>query len=148
MSEYIVKIIPRNPFFKASTPALSSAKAFLEGQIHCDSIAVTSSETPLFIDCGTNLEKIFCPSCGAALDFGWWGDAMDKAAEKAFLCLETEMPCCKKTISLNDLTYEFPCSFACHTICLYNPKPFRKDTILEAVQAILGTDVRLIEAHL
>lgn len=148
MSEHIVKIIPQNPFYKVSAPALQAVKAFLETQIHCDFIEVTSSETPVFVDCGTNLEKISCPQCGAELDFGWWGEAMDEAAEDVFISLETEMPCCKKIVSLNDLNYEFPCGFACCLICIYNPEQFMKDNIIDTVQNILDTGVRIVEAHI
>lgn len=37
---------------------------------------------------------------------------MNKAAECEFISLKTEMPCCKRIISLNDLDYYFPCGFA------------------------------------
>lgn len=148
MSEYVVKIIPRNPFYKGSVSALQSVKDLFERQIDCDVIEVTSAETPVFVDCGANLEKIYCPQCGAELDFDWWGEAMGRAAEGEFMSLETEMPCCKRIVSLNDLNYEFPCGFACCLICIYNPKQFMKDDVIESVKGILGTEVRIIEAHM
>ena len=148
MSEHIVKIIPQNPLYKVSAPELQSVKAFLETQINCDFIEVKSSETPAFVDCRTNLEKISCPQCGAELDFDWWGEAMDKAAEDEFISLETEIPCCKKIVSLNDLNYEFPCGFACCQICIYNPEQIMKDNIIDTVQNILGTGIRIVEAHI
>lgn len=47
---------------------------------NCDFIKVEINETPVFVDCGENLERISCPECSAGLDFEWWGDSMDKAA--------------------------------------------------------------------
>ncbi len=148
MSEHIVKIIPKNPFYKGSVSALQSVKAFLERQIDCDDSEMTSAETPVFVDCGANLEKISCPQCGAELDFDWWGGAMGKAGEEEFMSLEAEMPCCKRIVSLNDLNYEFPCGFACCQICISNPEQFEKDNVIEVVKSSLGTDVRNIEAHI
>lgn len=148
MSDYIVKIMPEDPFYKVSEPTLQSVKAFLETQIHCDSIEVESNETPIFIDCGTNLEKISCPECNAELDFDWWGEAMAKAAEDGFTSLEAKMPCCQKNVSLNDLNYYSTCGFACCLICIHNPKQSVNDKIIDTVRNILGTGVRIVEAHI
>ena len=147
MSDHIVKMIPHDPFYKAPISALEQAKAFLESQLHCDSVEIVLDETPVFVDCGSNLEKISCPQCSTELDFGWWGDAMDKACEGAFASLDTQTPCCKKMVSLNDLVYTFPCGFACCQICIYNPEPFDKNEISAQLQNIFGADVRIIEAH-
>lgn len=148
MSEHIVKIIPQNPFYKVSAPALQSVKAFLETQIHCDFIEVISAETPFFVDCGANLERISCPQCGTELDFGSWGEMMDKAAEDEFMSLETEMPCCKKTVSLNNLKYEFPCGFACCSVCIHNPEQFVKENMIDIIQNTIGDGIRIIEFHI
>lgn len=148
MSDHIVKIIPKDPFCKISEQALQAAKNFLEKQIHCDFIAVECNETPIFVDCGENLEKLSCPKCGAELDFAWWGEAMDKAAQTAFTALETVAPCCKKILSLNDLTYYFPCGFACCLICMFNPEQVIDDKLIDTIQNILGTRVSIVEAHI
>ena len=62
MSEHIVKIIPKDPFYKVSEPTLQSVKTFLETRIHCDFIEVEFNEAPVFVDCGTNLETISYPN--------------------------------------------------------------------------------------
>lgn len=148
MSDHFVKIMPKDPFCKVAEMALQSAKSFLEKHICCDFIEIEFNEMPVFVDCGSNLEQISCPKCGEVLDFGWWGEAMDKAAESEFTSLEVEMPCCKNIISLNDLTYYFPCGFACCSIHIYNPKQNIEDEILDIIQSILGTCVRIVEAHI
>ena len=88
MSDCITKIIPRDPLFIATETSLSNAKAIILKSIKCDSVVIEHNETPSFIDCGSNLESIRCPECGEALDFGWWGEAMDGAFEGGFLTLE------------------------------------------------------------
>ena len=57
MSDCIMKIIPKDPFYKVSDLSLQSAKSFLQTQIHCDFIEVEINETPVFVDCGGNLES-------------------------------------------------------------------------------------------
>lgn len=148
MSDHIIKIIPNDPFYKIPESGLQSVKQFLESRICCDFIEIESGETPVFADCCSNLESIACPECGTELDFGWWGEVMDRAYERAFTELETKVPCCGKTVSLNDLKYDFPCGFACSVIYVYNPEPPIGEEIIDAVQRFLGVDIRMIEAHL
>ena len=148
MSDYIVKIIPKDPFYKVSDLTLRLAKSFLQTRVRCDFIEVGVSETPVFVDCGENLDKISCPECGAELDPEWWGEAMDQAAECGFTSLKTEMPCCKRLISLNDLDYDFLCGFASALISIFNPIEYIDDKMLEAIENILGIPVRRIEAHI
>lgn len=147
MSDCIMKIIPKDPFYKVSDLTLQSAKSFLQTQIHCDFIEVAINEMPVFVDCGENLERISCPECSTELDFEWWGDAMDKAAGCEFTSLKTEMPCCKRFISLNDLDYFFPCGFASALISIFNPSQPIDNKIRDAIENVLGTSVRIIEAH-
>lgn len=148
MSDCIIKIIPKDPFYKVSDLALQSAKSFLQAQIRCDFIEVEINETPVFVDCGHNLERISCPECSTELDFEWWGETMDQAAECEFKSLKTEMPCCKRILSLNDLVYYFPCGFASALISIFNPPQPIDNKIIDAIENILGTNVRLVEAHI
>lgn len=147
MSDCITKIIPRDPLFIATETSLSNAKAIILQSIKCDSVVIEHNETPSFIDCGSNLESIRCPECGEALDFGWWGEAMDGAFEWGFLTLEVETPCCAKKTSLNELRYDFPCGFACCAVNVLNPVSPIDEKTLDSVRNILGTDVRVIQAH-
>lgn len=148
MSDCIVKIIPLNPFRKVSKQLLQKCRDFLEAAVPCDTIEVKCSETPMFIDCGSNLQRIVCPKCHSELPFDWWGDAMDQAGKKDFTALEVQVPCCKKTVSLNDLEYDFPCGFACCEIDLWDPGRDLESQIIGSVQHILKTNVRTITAHL
>lgn len=148
MSDSMVKIIPKDPFYKIPEPALQAAEDFVKTHIRCDAVNTQCSETPVFVDCGGNLEKIFCPECHTELDFDWWGEVMGRADENGFTSLETELPCCGKMISLNDLQYDFPCGFACSRICILNPQRLTEDTVIDSVETILGIGVRVITAHI
>lgn len=148
MSDYIVKIVPQDPFCKISEPILQKAGEFLEANIPCDSIEMKGSMTPVFVDCGGSLESIACPECHSELSFGWWGEAMEKANERGFTSLETKLPCCGKIVSLNDLEYHFPCGFACCVINILNPVQDPENWMIDSIQEILGTNVCIIKAHI
>ena len=73
---------------------------------------------------------------------------MDTAGEAKFASLETKLPCCEKTASLNDLKYHFPCAFACCAIELWNPDREIGAADLACVQRLLRTEIRIIKAHI
>lgn len=73
---------------------------------------------------------------------------MSKAGENGFTVLETELPCCGKVVSLNDLDYHFPCGFACCVISILNPSRNIGDCTLADVQEIIGVSIRVIKTHI
>ena len=148
MSDYIVKIVPKDPFCKLSQYALAQVKRFLESRTACDSVRTEQFDMPVLIDCGSNLEQIECPECGAELAFDWWSQAVDAAGEAKFASLETKLPCCGKTVSLNDLKYHFPCAFASCAVELWNPDREIGTADLACVQRLLRTEIRIIKAHI
>ena len=148
ISDCIVKILPADPFCRVPAGALRDAKTFLETHLRCDFVEMEANDTPVFVDCGANLERISCPLCGAEIDFAWWGEVMDSASENAFAVLEAEMPCCQKKVSLNDLNYDFPCGFACCFVSIFNPEQDVDDKLIGAVRDIWGVNVRVVKAHL
>lgn len=125
-----------------------SSRDFLEANIDYDPIEIKCSRTPVFVDCGSNLERIVCPKCGTELSFNWWSKAMGRLNESEFILLETKLPCCGKIISLNDLKYYFPCGFACCEIDILNPICDFGDYIIDSIQKILGINVRIIKARI
>lgn len=147
MSDHIVKIIPRDPLYLPPEQTLDVAKAYLEAHINSDGINISVNGSPVFVDCGSNLSEIFCPKCGKKLDYSWWQSAMSKAFEGEFMFLGTVAPCCGAAVSLNELCYHFPCGFARTRIEIYNPGQAVEDDILAPVQKILGTELRVIHAH-
>ena len=148
MSDYIVKLIPTDPFITVSEQSIENARHYIETRVICDCVKSTSSPTPMFIDCGESLETITCPNCGATLDFSWWGNAMDEAYESAFSSLETILPCCKSSASLNDLEYFLPCGFARFAIEILNPLHDIGDDVIRPVESLLCVHCRVVKAHI
>lgn len=145
MSDYIVKIVPRDPICKVAEQRLMEAKHFIESKLSCDSVTIEFYEFPQFIDCGGNLERILCPLCGAVLDMNWWSNAVSRAYENHFRVLETVLPCCGQTASLNDLKYDFQCAFASCAILIMNPWSIVEEVIAH-VQEVLGSEITVIHA--
>lgn len=148
MSEHIIKIITSNPYDIISLETLEEVKSFLISNISCDYINVECNEYPVFVDCGSNLETIFCPKCETELSFDWWGNKMNIASKCSFQHLEIELPCCTKIVSLNDLKYNYKCGFSCSVIEIFNPTNEFNQQIINSIQMILGTNINLINAHM
>jgi len=148
MSDVLHKIISKDPFCRVPERLLQKSAKKLKRSVACDSIAVSCEQLPFFVDCGDALEQIFCPQCGRELSFAWWGEAMDKAAEEAFASLLTETPCCGTGVSLHELDYRAPCGFSCWQIELLNPASEVEASVLQALQERLGTELRVIKAHI
>ena len=148
MSDCITKIIPGNPYSHIAPQLLQKVEKYLAAKIAAEDITSVVYDTPAFVDCGENLEEIKCPFCGVALDFDWWGDVMDKAAENGFVDLTVTTPCCHKGSSLNDLEYHFPCGFAFVEIDIRNPALEVNDDCLKALQELFGEPIRIIHSHL
>lgn len=148
MSDCITKIIPANPYSHIAPQILQEAGKYLTANFMAEDITSVLYDTPVFIDCGGNLEEIKCPICGAALDFDWWGEEMDKASETGFADMAITTPCCHKNSSLNDLKYYFPCGFACAEIKIHNPTSELDDNTLKVLQEMIGEPIRIIYSHL
>lgn len=148
MPDTIIKIIPRNPFDQIPESLLQKGADFLNGAMRCDSIRIQCSNSPVFVDCGSNLERIVCPECGSKLSFDWWGEIMTRAAKSGFSALEIILPCCGKKNSLNDLKYYFPCGFACCQIDLLNPTDNLEAALIDSIEKILHCHIRVIKARI
>lgn len=148
MSDYIVKIIPKDSKFRITSSIAHKAADVLKDAMRAQQAEVNVYESPQFIDCGSNLESIHCPACGSLLDFDWWGEQMGVVAGEDFTSLEVELPCCGETASLNDLRYHFPCGFACTEFAFWNPEKDPSAEDMAQLEEQLGTPVRVIRAHL
>lgn len=152
MPEHIVRLIPRDPYFIFNC---DSAKHLLQKVDEIlqpinsgkDTVTFKFLEKPEFIDCGSNLESIHCPSCGKILDFEWWGKAMDFANSSDFKNLLVEAPCCNARISLNEIKYDMDCGFATFCICMDNPRNEPSQDILRQIEETLDFPVKMIIAH-
>lgn len=148
MSDYIVKIIPSDPYFRITDKQIHSAMQLLRQNIKADLVKYHIHESPVFVDCGSNLESISCPICNKPLDFDWWGDMMDKANQTNFMDLSVKLPCCGKESTLNDLLYDFPCGFSSVEFDIINPLTEVNNDIISTLQDRLEIAVSVIHAHL
>ncbi|GAA2760096.1 hypothetical protein [Actinopolymorpha rutila] len=66
----------------------------------------------VFVDQGSNVERVNCPHCAVTTSTSWWQDRMDAAYETSFARLDVRMPCCGAETTLNELDYCWPAGFA------------------------------------
>lgn len=147
MADIITKIIPFKHDYTADEKQMKAAIAYIrEAAPNCQMEAEVFGTTQ-FVDCGGELETIKCPNCGEDISFGWWGEAMETAAEKEFSDLSVKLPCCGADSSLNDLGYYLPCGYARLEISIVNmERKFSEKELIE-IGELLGEKVRVILAR-
>lgn len=112
MSEHLVRLIPRLHTYRTNEASARAAVLALQKCVKAEEISFFQSGQVEFFDCGSALNHISCPRCGAAVPLDWWQQKMDEHYKSDhFFVLEEDMPCCSKTVSLNDLRYEAPLWF-------------------------------------
>lgn len=153
MSDQLVRLIPCDPYFRVTQGQAEKALRLIRQSIQADEIELCIQETPMFIDSRENLTSIACPRCRRKLDFGWWGEAMDRAYETGFMDLSVRLPCCGEPGTLQDLIYDFPCAFASVEFVVRNPESDRRqdarspEDMLEPLEKLLGIPMRVIYAY-
>ncbi len=149
MSDNYICIISTDPWFLPETAAQQAACATLKRYAaQADAINVSVRESPAFIDCGANFERVLSPRRTTGLD-DWWRTAMDEAAATTFTNLMITTPCCGTRTSRNDLRYEWPASFARFVLEAQNPNigVLNIDQLQELAR-ILGCPIRQILVHI
>jgi hypothetical protein len=151
MSETVLYIIPEDPFF---IPAHENREKALE---ICRNIKMPSgtnyeiydecSDKPIFYDCGDGFEHIRCPLCASEIDTDFWGETFNKAYENNFMDLSIKAPCCKQTISLNDVKFEPPMGLAQYAIVFGNIEYYPEKIDVKKLERILNCKLRLVWAH-
>lgn len=149
MSDFYIRLIPRDPDLVVDQVALDAALASFEHLVpDADEVKAEQTLTVNFVDPGENLDHVSCPECRAELDFDWWQEAMGCASESEFNDLAVVVPCCGASTSLNDLAYDFPAGFARSVLEALNPNiASLSDEDLETIAVPLGTPLRQILAH-
>lgn len=147
MSDYLVKIIPKNPVYSLPPKQADNIIHVLKTHCQAEQITVSFYEFPTFIDCGSNLQKINCPHCGMEISFDWWNKVMTSASQQHFQNLSIITPCCERESTLNALEYDFPCGFARLEFAMLNPVAKIGTKLRFAVEEMLGTPIRIIHAH-
>jgi hypothetical protein len=155
VSDNVLSIIPTDPQWQPEQTAADRAAAIIAELAPGDpdgvdvDINIDWHDTITVIDCGANLERIGCPTCGASIDTRWWGDLLEERHENGFDDLTVTVPCCGATTRLEALTYEWPCGFARFEIAIWNPgRGWFTDQEITAVADALGHPVRQVMAHI
>ena len=149
MSDDILRLIPTDPDYVPDAETQRRACALFASFIpQASEVLIRTSDTIEFVDQGTNFERIVCPLCGVVLDNGWWQNAMDTAYVTGFADLGAPLPCCQKTVSLNDLHYQWPAGFARFVLEAHCPNIADLNYgQINALEEILGCSLRRIWAH-
>jgi hypothetical protein len=149
MSDNFLRLIAADPAFVPEAAAAEKARAYLTRLVpDADCVSATITERIQFVDQGANFERVSCPECGSALPEDWWSDAVEHASETAFASLDVSVPCCGRTVSLNELDYEWPAGFARFVLEAMNPNVRDLDEEeVASLALILGTTLRRIWAH-
>lgn len=152
MSDDVLSVIPTDPWWQPEAGAAERAVAFVErlmGDSGDVDVETTWYDAVAFIDCGSNLERVGCPLCRAAIDREWWSDLVEAHCEDGFATLAVEAPCCGGATTLDALDYQWPCGFARFEIAVWNPEqPWFGEEELAAVAERLGHPVEQVRAHI
>lgn len=147
MSDYIVKLIPEQ-LQEVSEQQAAGLRAWLQHHIASEKIIIQRHASIVFVDCGSQLERILCPVCGAEQSMEWWGTEMQRAFEESgFQNLRLHMPCCHSEASLHDLCYDMPCGFSSFEADIWNPAQFT-DADLKKLNETQGIMLRRIDVHI
>jgi hypothetical protein len=148
MSDNYLRLIPSSPVFIPDKYAIDKAVFLLKEDFpYPDMVRIEISDSPRFIDQGTNWKRVVCPCCNETLDQGWWQNAMDIAFANGFQNLIVIVPCCGKETTLNDLIYDWPAGFAQFLIEIRNPGMGVVDARINQLETMLGSPLRKIWAH-
>ena len=147
MSEHLVRLIPRLHTYRTNEASAQAAVLALQKCVKAEDISFFQSGQVEFFDCGSALDHISCPRCGAAVPLDWWQQKMDEHNKSDHIfVLEEDMPCCSKTVSLNDLRYEAPCGFASLCFTVRDPEEAVGQEAVECLSERFGILFRTVEA--
>jgi hypothetical protein len=150
MSDNWIALVPEDPRF-VPDPAKQrrACDRFAEIAPEADEVEIKISENVEFFDCGANLERISCPSCGAEIPVEWWQDRMDEDHDDGFKLAAYNSPCCGRESTPNELVYDWPQAFGRFAVDAMNPNIGKlADEYKQEFEKILGTKVRVIYQHI
>jgi len=149
MSDNFLIFIPTDADFEPEPTSRTRAVSYLRDRLPSgEDFSDEVSSAVEFVGCGSNFESVHCPSCGASLDIGWWSERMDVAAKSGFAVRVVEVPCCGRSMDLNQLEYRWPAGFARYSLSVRNPGEGVEKVELRFLEELLNTPLRVIRAHL
>ena len=150
MSDNWITLIPEDPMFVPDLAKQVRARSrFAEIAPDAGEIEIKTSETVAFFDCGSNFERVHCPSCRAEIAIEWWQDRMNEDYNDGFMLTKYATPCCNTPCTLNELAYEWPQGFGRFALDAMNPNIGTLDEgYKKELEDILGTVLRVIYQHI
>lgn len=160
MSDDYLKIIPMDLHHVPPVECHARAVAYLEHLFpEGEECAVDIYDTVRFIDQGENMEAVICPTCRARLELDhlcdddstlqWWHDVGDQMEQHPVESIVTTMPCCRASVRLVDMAFDWPAGFARFEVSIRNPNASENlsDPQLVELSGILGCTLRQVRAH-
>jgi len=148
VSDDRLQFIPELPTWQPTQDAASSAAELLLSFVpKSEAVEVRFSDDVEFFHPGENWSGVRCPRCDADAE-GWWSEAMDEAWKNRFASLMVVAPCCRLSISLNDLRYAPNAGFGRFVLEAMNPS---QDTTSEQELLLaesVGSTLKKIWVHI
>jgi hypothetical protein len=149
VSDDILRLIPTDPDWQAPSGADEAAARHLAALLpEPATVEVVRHDEIVFVDAGANFERTACSACGDELGTDWWSEQMSRASLSNFRQRTVTTPCCRTSVDLNDLAYEWPAGFARMELSVLNPgRSWLTEAELADVSAALGRTLRQVFSH-
>lgn len=147
MSEVLYRLIPTNPDLAVPPKTASAAAQFLKIRLHAEEASYVVTERPVFVDCGSSLEHMFCPYCQKELSHAWWLKQMDVCADTEFQQRTVQFPCCNQQGQIEDIDYRAPCGIARTVLEVRGVRHIPSSDVIDTVRFLLQCNIRLIIAR-
>ncbi|MBK3639363.1 zinc ribbon domain-containing protein [Streptomyces sp. MBT33] len=153
MSDNYLTVIPTDPYWQPGRDAADRTAAALSRMLPDDDarrgLEAKWNDGVEVVWCGSNLERILCPRCGAECAPDWWAESVSQRYDEGFPTLVVTVPCCDGETSLNELAYDWPMGFARFRIeVLYPNRSWLTDEELATLTDALGHPLRQILIHI
>jgi hypothetical protein len=150
MSDQWIVLVPEDARFVPDTLRQARARDRLAAIApSADELTLEEHERIHFFDCGSNLERIVCPSCQSELANDWWQARMSEDYDHGFLLASYATPCCNSRHTLADLDYQCPQAFGRFALKAMTPNIAKlSERHQQELEAILKTNLRVIYRHL
>jgi hypothetical protein len=154
VSDFYIRLIPTDLRWQPTPEAAAAAAVYVAGLFEgpgddVEDIEYEFYERVTLIDAGENTERITCPLCAGGIGTEWFYGLIEENGE-SFESLDVVVPCCRETVRLDGLRYEWPVGFARFEVSAMNATRARyqlDERELGDVAGLLGHPVTQILAH-
>jgi hypothetical protein len=134
MAEFAIIVVPQDPHFVPSPPAVEAARALMVDFFpeRGDEVRQDMSAIPKLITARDAFSSVKCPSCGETVerfdleeddDGATWWDRFEEQVENSLdpMTEVIEMPCCQAEVKAGELDLEGEAAFSRFTLSLRDP---------------------------